>query len=106
MAVLSDFGGFNDGLLIFPAFIMTYFSSSMFDRSTSADLPTKDKSSSHSRDNMIKKLKAGSLPYTLEKRDTNHLAKEASLMKYTLTSCILNVFYIHCLCKGNRAMRL
>ena len=41
MAMLSDFGGFNDGVLFFPAILMTLYNSKMFYSVVAAMLPVK-----------------------------------------------------------------
>ena len=41
MAALGDFGGFNDGILLFPAILMSMYSQKMFLKELFALLPVK-----------------------------------------------------------------
>ena len=51
MTALTDFGGFNDGVLLFPSVLMTLYSSKMFYASLFSFFPTKqdDKKLDHKK---------------------------------------------------------
>ena len=56
MEALGDFGGFNDGVLIFPAIIMQIYSSRMYLQSLFSLLPVKQTKISGGRKKMKDKL--------------------------------------------------
>ena len=52
MAVLGDFGGFNDGIVFIPAILMSIYSNKMYLMSLFALLPVKRVGSPKTRDEM------------------------------------------------------
>ena len=44
MAVLGDFGGFNDGIVLIPAILMSLYAQKMYMRELNSLLPVKMKS--------------------------------------------------------------
>ena len=65
MEALSDFGGFNDGVLIIPAIFMQIYSSRMYLQSLFALLPVKQTKISGDRKKMKDKLDQDSSPFEL-----------------------------------------
>ena len=57
MAALSDFGGFNDGIILFPAIFMQVYSHKMYLQFLFGLLPTKSGDKSEGRKDMKRKLK-------------------------------------------------
>ena len=43
MTLIGDVGGFNSAIILFPTFIMSFFSSRIFDSSVYSDMPKKKK---------------------------------------------------------------
>ena len=49
MAVLGDFGGFNDGIILLPTLFLTYYSQIVFQSAISKELLVKSKKKRNSR---------------------------------------------------------
>ena len=45
MTLIGDVGGFNGAIILFPAFIMSIYSSQMFSSSLNSNIPVKKKKS-------------------------------------------------------------
>ena len=58
MAALGDFGGFNDGIILIPAIIMSIYSQKMFLQELFGLLPVKNQSNLKSRDQMGQKIQS------------------------------------------------
>ena len=56
LSLLSDFGGFNDGVTLIPAVIMGIYNSKVFDTAKTSVFPVKRKSREKSKNNLKKKL--------------------------------------------------
>ena len=47
MTLMSDFGGFNDGIAIFPAILMTIYNGKMYNAEKNSVFPIKRKAAAH-----------------------------------------------------------
>ena len=71
MQALGDFGGFNDGIMLFPAILMSIYSNKMFLQSLFSLLPVKRiKKTSSGRDAMSERCSADQSSFSLEEADT------------------------------------
>lgn len=111
MALLGDFGGFNDGVVLLPTFFLTMYSSRMFMRSNGGDLPTKQKRKprSTSSDLTIQKFaemaeSVAAAPTVVTRDDAEQLAKESERMSNSMTPWCLSMCYTKKLCGRKRAM--
>ena len=99
MEALGDFGGFNDGVLIFPAILMQIYSSRMYLQSLFSLLPVKQTKISGGRKKMKDKLDQDPLPVELTEADTEMLAEESGRLGLRKNSWILNLCFSKCLCR-------
>ena len=106
MEALGDFGGFNDGVLIFPAILMQIYSSRMYLQSLFSLLPVKQTKISGGRKKMKDKLDQDPSPFELTEADTEMLAEESGRLGLRKNSWILNLCFSKCLCRKSRGMRL
>ena len=70
MEVLGDFGGFNDGIMLFPAIFMSIYSNKMFLQNLFRLLPVKKRTSSSSGAMMRKSFSSNQSPIQLTEVDT------------------------------------
>ena len=99
MQALSDFGGFNDGIMLFPAIVMSIYSKKMFLQSLFSLLPVKRKKTSIVKDIMIEKCNDVQSPFSLGEADTELLAEESGRIEFKENSWLLSLCYSKCLCK-------
>ena len=55
MALMSDFGGFNDGIAIFPAILMTIYNGKMYNAEKNSVFPIKRKAQRRGKSNGLQK---------------------------------------------------
>ena len=78
MDALGDFGGFNDGIILFPAIIMQIYSQKMFLQDLFSLLPIKQGTNSVGRGKFKKKCNEGQSPFELEEADIKLLGEESA----------------------------
>ena len=59
MTLLSDFGGFNDGVTLIPAILMSMYNAKMFNAAKASVFPIKYKSRPKSMNRLQKKFTRG-----------------------------------------------
>ena len=106
MDALGDFGGFNDGIILFPAIIMHIYSQKMFLQDLFSLLPIKQGTDSVGRGKLKKKCNEDLEPFELADTDTKLLEDESARLVRHKNSWFLSLCYSKCLCKKNRGMRL
>ena len=99
MEVLGDFGGFNDGIMLFPAILMSIYSNKMFLQSLFSLLPVKRKKTPIGRDMMNEKCNADQSSFSLAEADTELLAEESGRIEFKKNSWLLSLYFSKCLCK-------
>ena len=99
MEVLGDFGGFNDGIMLFPAILMSIYSNKMFLQSLFSVLPVKKKKTSIARDMMNEKWNADQSSFSLAEADTELLAEESGRIELKKNSSLLSLCFSKRLCK-------
>ena len=106
MEALGDFGGFNDGVMLFPAIFMSFYSNKMFQQTLFSLLPIKKGKRSSSGDTMKEKCDANQSLFTLTEKDAEVLADESGRMILKKNSWLLSLCFSKCICKRERGMRL
>ena len=105
MALLGDFGGFNDGIILLPAILMSIYSSKIYTRELFSHLPVKSKSNYNSKSMIAKKLNENRSPFELTQLDSEMLAEESRRIKLKRNSWCSSIFScLKCLCKKDRGM--
>ena len=106
MDALGDFGGFNDGIILFPAIIMQIYSKNMFLQYLFSLLPIKQGTNSVGRGKFKKKCNEDQSPFEMEEADTQLVFDESARLIQRKNSWFLSLCYSKCFCKKNRGMRL
>ena len=99
MAVLGDFGGFNDGIVFIPAILMSIYSNKMYLMSLFALLPVKRVGDSKIRDEMNDRCSDDQSAFQLTQIDTELLSEESEQMKLKRNSWCKNLCYSRFFCK-------
>ena len=66
MAALGDFGGFNDGVILIPAILMSIYSQKMYLQELFSQLRIKNESNTASREKMREKCSIKQSHFALE----------------------------------------
>lgn len=77
MELLSDFGGFNDGIILIPAVLMHFYSQKMYIQHLFGLLPIKKESDPDSGEKIKKQCRANQAPYELNEADITLLVDES-----------------------------
>ena len=99
MEMLGDFGGFNDGIMLFPAILMSIYSNKMFLQSLFSKLPVKSKKTSIGRDTMDEKCNGDQSSFSLAEADTELLDEESGRIEFKKNSWPLSLCFSKRLCK-------
>ena len=107
MMFLSDFGGFNDGIAIFPAILMTLYNGKMYDAEKASVFPIKRKDAKGKKRSkkMQKKFKYAQ---TLQQEDIVSLSKESAMLVQfeAPSSWLRSLFCCKFLCRRDRKLHL
>ena len=106
MALLGDFGGFNDGIVFIPAILMSIYSNKMYLMSLFALLPVKRIGNSKIRDEMNDRCSDDQPAFQLTQVDTEFLSEESKRMKLQKNSWCKNLCYTEFICKKDRSVLL
>ena len=106
MAVLGDFGGFNDGIVFIPAILMSIYSNKMYLMSLFALLPVKRVGNSKIRDEMNDRCSDAQPTFQLTHVDTELLSEESKQMNLKKNSWCKNLCYTRFFCKRDRGVLL
>ena len=106
MAALGDFGGFNDGVILIPAILMSIYSQKMFSQELFGEIPVKSESNTACREKMREKCSTNLSPFELEKSDCELLDDESKRIKRWKNSWFISLCFSKCICKRERGMLL
>ena len=106
MAALGDFGGFNDGVILIPAILMSIYSRKMFLQELFGQLRMKSESNPASREKMLKKCSLNQTSFELAQSDCELLADESERVKRVKNSWFISLCFSQCICKRERGMQL
>ena len=107
IALLSDFGGFNDGISLLPAYIMTLYNTRLFRAAKAQIFSYKSKSRSKGKNKLQKKFASEqSLGKTLQNDDVQCLSEETSLVQFSKISCLRSLCFSPTFCRRDRRLRL
>ena len=102
MTLMSDFGGFNDGIAIFPAILMTIYNGKMYDAEKTSVFPIKRKGSMGK--NRHRNFQSGQ---ALQPEDIKSMSKESELVQFEAPSSWLrSLFCCTFLCRRDRRLHL
>ena len=107
MALMSDFGGFNDGIAIFPAILMTIYNGKMYNAEKNSVFPIKRKAQRRGKNNGLqKKFEAeDALGQALKAEDIKNLQQEAKLVTFEeKASWLRSLFCCTCFCRKDRKL--
>ena len=83
MEALGDFGGFNDGIILFPAVFMQIYSQKMYLQHLFKLLPIKRAKKSSDRKKIRDRISQDSSPFELSKEDAEILAEESGRLEWS-----------------------
>ena len=106
--LLSDFGGFNDGLLFLPSVLMAFYAKRMFYTDTYTTMPVKRKKRLEKTNSIQDKFAFAGQgdSHKLEEEDIRTLAEEANLMVLEKIRLLSSLFHMKRLCRNDRKQRL
>ena len=102
--LLSDFGGFNDGLLLLPAVLMAFYAQRMFYADAYTTMPVKRKKRPEKPNSVYEKF-ASAGPgdsQKLEDEDIRALTEESNLMVLDKIGFLSSLFHTSCICRNDR----
>ena len=108
MALLGDFGGFNDGVLFLPAILMAFYNSKMFYSDTATLLPIKHRHKARAGMTSTEERFASedSLGANLIQDDVDNISSEAKVAQVKTNSWIKSLCCCFMICKRNRRLRM
>ena len=108
MTFLSDFGGFNDGIMILPAIVMSLYNSKMFYTLATTFFPLKHRHKPNKNKTTTEQRfgEEDSLGQTLDQNDVESVSQEAKVSQVQEYPWLKSIFCCISVCRKSKRLRM